>query len=100
MQERVPTLYVCIVTLCCFTTQVDGPGTSEPRSGPVVVRVEDYRGESKTLFKFVDPEIEGIKPKYGPKSGGTILHITGKFMNAGSNIQAFIDDLPCKMINL
>lgn len=65
----------------------------------MVVRVEDYRGESKSLFKFVDPVIEGITPKYGPKSGGTILHITGKYMNAGSNIQAFIDDLPCKMIN-
>lgn len=78
---------------------MDGPGTSEPRSGPVVVRVEDYRGESKTLFRFVDPVIEGITPKYGPRSGGTILHIMGRYMNAGSNIQAFIDDLPCKMIN-
>lgn len=64
-----------------------------------MVRVEDYRGESKSPFKFVDPVIEGIAPKYGPRSGGTMLRITGKYMNAGSTIQAFINDLPCQIIS-
>lgn len=78
---------------------MDGPGTSEPRHGPVVVRVEAYRGESKSHFRFVDPVITGISPKYGPRSGGTMLKITGEYMNAGSNIQAFINDLPCKILS-
>jgi plexin A len=78
---------------------VDGPGTNEDRHGPVLVRVENYRGESKTHFNFVDPVITGISPKYGPKSGGTMLQITGKYMNAGSNIQAFIGDLPCRILS-
>lgn len=63
------------------------------------MRVEDYRGESKTNYKFVDPVITGISPKYGPKSGGTMLTITGEYMNAGSNIQAFINNLPCRIVS-
>jgi len=88
-------LYVKTKQIVC---RVDGPGTNEPRQGPVIVRVEDFRGESKHNYKFVDPEIEGISPKYGPRSGGTVLKITGRYMNAGSRIQAFIDDLPCEII--
>lgn len=82
-----------------YALQVDGPGINEARQGPVVVRVEDYRGESKMNFKFVDPVITGISPKYGPKSGGTMLKITGKNMNAGSNIRAYIKDLPCNIVS-
>ncbi|XP_063219970.1 plexin-A1 [Bacillus rossius redtenbacheri] len=78
---------------------VDGPGTNEPRRGPVIVRVEDFRGESKQNYEFVDPVIELISPKHGPRSGGTLIKITGKYMNAGSHIQAFIDDLPCTIIS-
>lgn len=81
------------------SSKVDGPGTPEPREGPIVVKVEDYRGESKTNYKFVDPVIKGIAPKYGPRSGGTMLKITGVYMNAGSNIQAFIDELPCRIVS-
>ncbi|KAF5306013.1 hypothetical protein FQR65_LT07506 [Abscondita terminalis] len=89
-------LYIGTKQIVC---KVDGPGTSEPRHGPVVVRVEDYRGESKSHYRFVDPVITGISPKYGPRSGGTMLKITGEYMNAGSNIQAFINDLPCKILS-
>lgn len=89
-------LYVKTKRIVC---KVDGPGTNEPREGPVVVRVEDYRGESNTNYRFVNPVITGISPKYGPKSGGTMLKITGEYMNAGSNIQAFIDTLPCEIIS-
>jgi plexin A len=88
-------LYVKTKQIVC---RVDGPGTNDLKHGPVIVRVEDFRGESKHHYKFVDPTIEGISPKYGPRSGGTVLKITGLFMNAGSRIQAFIDDLPCEII--
>ncbi|CAH1158754.1 unnamed protein product [Phyllotreta striolata] len=81
-----------------ITCQVDGPGTKELRQGPVTVKVEDYRGESKTHYRFVNPNITGISPRYGPKSGGTMLQITGEYMNAGSNIQAFLDGLPCRIL--
>lgn len=78
--------------------KVDGPGTSDLRRGPVIVKVEDFRGESKDLFEFVDPQIEGISPPNGPRSGGTLLNITGSYMNSGSLIQAFIEELPCRII--
>lgn len=79
--------------------RVDSPGTNVMRRGPVVVRVEDFRGESKQTYEFVDPSIESISPKFGPRSGGTLLKIQGNYMNAGSRIQAFIDTLPCEIIS-
>lgn len=78
--------------------RLDGPGTNEPRKGPVIVKVDDFRGESKEHYEFVDPAIHGIAPKFGPRSGGTTLKIMGKFMNAGSRIEAYINDLPCEIL--
>lgn len=78
--------------------KVDGPGTPEERNGLVVVKVEDFRGNSKQSYEFVDPSIEDIGPRFGPKSGGTLLKIMGRYMNAGSSIQAFIDELPCRIV--
>ncbi|KAF9803702.1 hypothetical protein SFRURICE_012001 [Spodoptera frugiperda] len=90
-------LYVKTKQIVCT---VDGPGEEVPRDGPVVVRVADYRGESKHHYAFVNPKINSIQPKYGPQSGGTKLRITGEYLNAGSNIQAFIDDLPCAILSV
>ncbi|XKL61681.1 hypothetical protein PGB90_001514 [Kerria lacca] len=80
--------------------RVDGPGTSEVRKGPVMVKVENFRGESKQHYQFIDPRIEEIFPRHGPRSGGTTLSIKGKYMNAGSLIEVFIDELPCKVISV
>jgi len=48
------------------------------------------QGESKEFYEFVDPVIEGISPVQGPRSGGTLLTIRGRYMNAGSSIQVII----------
>jgi len=78
----------------------DGVDPREPRRGPVVVRVANFKGESKEFFEFVDPVIEGISPAQGPRSGGTLLTIRGRYMNAGSSIQAMIDPgLACWIIS-
>jgi len=81
-------LYVQTRRIVCL---VDSPKTSDPRRGPVVVRVATFKGESSDYFQFVDPVIESISPGYGPQSGGTLLTIGGQFMNAGSRIEALID---------
>ncbi|XP_077862895.1 hepatocyte growth factor receptor-like [Saccoglossus kowalevskii] len=39
-------------------------------------------------------------PKIGPKAGGTRIVITGKYMNAGRNITAFIDGSLCTVKRL
>ena len=41
--------------------------------------------ESKKTYEFVDPEINGISPSFGPKSGGTLVQIYGKHLDAGWN---------------
>lgn len=89
-------LYIRTKQIVC---RVDGPGTEEGKRGPVIVRIEDFRGQSEYNFEFVDPQILSISPKYGPMSGGTTVRITGKYMNAGSTIKAFIDELPCSIIS-
>lgn len=57
----------------------------------------EYRGESIEKYKFVNPEITDLTPSSGPRSGGTLLHIIGHHMNAGSRIEAFISDRPCEI---
>ncbi|XP_046483187.1 plexin-A2-like [Neodiprion pinetum] len=94
--EPYPELYVRTKQIVC---RVGGPGTPQERNGPVIVKIEDFRSISDVNFEFVDPVIESISPKYGPRSGGTVIRITGRYMNAGSKILAFIDNLPCSIIN-
>ncbi|XP_014213127.1 plexin-A4 [Copidosoma floridanum] len=89
-------LYIRTKQIVC---RVDGPGDNKIREGPVIVKIQDFRGQSKRTYKFVDPSITSISPKSGPMSGGTRLRIKGNYMNAGSRIQAFIDKLPCDINN-
>ena len=75
--------------------KVDGPGVAKEKSGPILVKISDFRGESSERYKFVDPELTGISPQRGPQSGGTRVEIQGRHMNAGSRIHAFIGDSRC-----
>ena len=69
-------LYVKTEQIVC---KVDGPGTKEPRRGPIIVKVADFRGESRDNYEFVDPQIRAIRPKRGPQSGKnksvSLLHL-------------------------
>lgn len=78
---------------------MDAPGAREEKKGPVIVKIEDFRATSERYYSFVDPKITSITPEYGPVSGGTIVKITGRYMNAGSQIRAYIDKLPCSIIS-
>ncbi|XP_069180066.1 plexin-A4 isoform X2 [Procambarus clarkii] len=80
------------------TCMVDSPGVNDFKEGPIVVKVaREYRGESLEKYRFVNPEIKDLTPDSGPRSGGTLLHIIGEHMNAGSRIEAFISAKPCKI---
>lgn len=88
-------LYVQTRRIVCL---VDSPKSSEPRRGPVIVRVAEFKGESAEYYEFVNPVIESIRPVRGPKSGGTLITITGQYMNAGSSIKATIEPgLACEI---
>jgi len=88
-------LYIRTSKIVC---KVDGPGTREKRRGPIIVKVLNFRGESNNNFEFVDPVINDIEPRHGPKSGGTKVKIMGEYLNAGSNIEATMGYLPCKIV--
>lgn len=90
-------LYVDTKEIVCT---VDGPGDFKKREGKIVVQIGDYRGESTSDFQFVDPLIDDFKPKYGPLSGGTQVTILGNYLNAGSSIKAYIDDLQCEILSV
>lgn len=90
-------LYIDTKEIVC---RVDGPGVRAYRAGKIVVQVSDYRGESKTDYLFVDPQIEDFWPRIGPISGGTQVTIKGNFLNAGSAISATIDGMDCEILRL
>ncbi|XP_072509068.1 hepatocyte growth factor receptor isoform X2 [Notamacropus eugenii] len=46
-------------------------------------------------FSYVDPEITNISPSYGPKAGGTLLTLTGKYLNSGNSRRISIGGKPC-----
>ena len=78
--------------------KVDGPGMNKEKSGPILVKISDFRGESSTHYRFVDPKLTGISPRRGPQSGGTRVQIQGRHMNAGSLTTAKIGNTPCRII--
>ncbi|KAH8398904.1 hypothetical protein KR222_005983, partial [Zaprionus bogoriensis] len=92
-----PQFYIDTKQIVCT---VDSPGEQMYRNGRIVVQIGDYRGESKDDYEFVDPKISNFYPRFGPTSGGTQIRIVGKHLNAGSRIQAFINDhLPCHILS-
>jgi plexin A len=88
-------LYLATREIVC---RVDSPGTMAYRAGKIVVQIQDYRGESRGDFEFVDPVIHDFEPKSGPISGGTRIHIRGLHLNAGSLIKASINGLKCEIL--
>ncbi|OXB56999.1 hypothetical protein ASZ78_017031 [Callipepla squamata] len=47
--------------------------------------------------KRKNPVITSISPTYGPKSGGTLLTIHGKYLNSGKSRRIFIGEKPCSL---
>ena len=39
-----------------------------------------------------------FQPKMGPKSGGTVITVSGRNLNVGSRISATVAGLPCHII--
>ncbi|KAJ8245354.1 hypothetical protein GJAV_G00269870 [Gymnothorax javanicus] len=68
-----------------------------PHNGSVV---EVYSGKErvqKAGFAHVDPVIREIFPVFGPKSGGTILTISGSFLDSGTARQVTVGNTPCEL---
>uniref|UniRef100_UPI00398E45E7 hepatocyte growth factor receptor isoform X2 n=1 Tax=Pristiophorus japonicus TaxID=55135 RepID=UPI00398E45E7 len=48
-------------------------------------------------FSFVNPAITRVYPPHGPKSGGTLLTLTGKYLNCGSTREVLIGGEVCDL---
>ena len=57
---------------------MDGPGTKEPKSGPIIIKIKNFRGESRESYHFIDPVINDIEPRHGPQAGGTRVRIKAR----------------------
>lgn len=80
-------------------------------SGPVTMQVKDlvwsetrrYDIEglwnSHDEFKYLDPQLMGIDPAYGPYAGGTQVRLIGKNLKIGSKRQISLGGIACEEIN-
>ncbi|XP_014244949.1 plexin-B isoform X2 [Cimex lectularius] len=82
--------YNVSVRIVCQT----GPSPTEKVAAVVVGNQAGFT-ESTVHFSYKDIKLESVSPSSGPRSGGTQLAITGQFLNIGSNIFVFLDELPC-----
>lgn len=80
------------VSITCRT------GTSnESIIAPVIVSNDAGYTESSVQFSYKNISLQGIYPSVGPVSGGTQLAIAGQYLNIGSRISAYLDDLVCQV---
>ncbi|XP_077185730.1 plexin-B3 isoform X3 [Paroedura picta] len=86
-----PALYLVSTRIVC-----DVPPGKRGLSGPVEVTVGDRPpGISASNFTYQDPTLLDLHPHFGPIAGGTRLTIAGKELLTGSEIAAYVGDLPC-----
>uniref|UniRef100_A0A8C3G8I6 Plexin b2b n=1 Tax=Cyclopterus lumpus TaxID=8103 RepID=A0A8C3G8I6_CYCLU len=66
--------------------------------GQVEVEVKGgKRGTSSIYFTYRDPIPEVVKPSKGPKDGGTLITISGRFLDTGSkdDVQVTVGEVDC-----
>ncbi|XP_036388457.1 plexin-B1 [Megalops cyprinoides] len=88
-----PSQYEVSSRIVCVTAASEGE-----KSGPVTVRVNGGgHGISFQVFSYQDPVVTGVSPQRGPKSGGTSLTVTGRYLRTGrpSEVSVRIGDVPC-----
>ncbi|XP_042221398.1 plexin-B-like, partial [Homarus americanus] len=62
---------------------------------PVSVSTPAGTTTSTVKFTYTNVTVTDVWPRHGPVSGGTVLSISGRFLNVGSHVSATLDDLPC-----
>lgn len=73
-----------------------GPTTNEHFN--MSITVSNSRGRTQySTFSYVDPVITSISPSYGPKAGGTLLTLTGKYLDSGNSRHISIGEKTCTL---
>lgn len=82
---------------CTVVRSSDGSRSGE---GPVkltYVSTTDFALISSRSFRFVDPEVASFRPNYGSVKGGTLIRMSGRFLDASvDGVRVFVDEtIPC-----
>ncbi|XP_072528708.1 plexin-B2a [Salminus brasiliensis] len=83
-------------------TRPPGDVLSSRPEGPVVVEVEGPEtGVSKVVFKYRDPIPKKVHPIRGPAQGGTVITITGEYLDTASkeDISVSVAGVPCEVLD-
>ncbi|XP_070694579.1 macrophage-stimulating protein receptor-like [Pempheris klunzingeri] len=71
--------------------------TLEVHEGEVEGRYSIEGTAQMSGFSFVRPTITEIRPDYGPMFGGTVVTLTGRYLNSGVRTEVFFADKKCNI---
>lgn len=82
----VETTITCVTTTAAATAVVNGTGgdTGSVRITYVQQSSRRLTVESAETFDFVEPRVTAASPTCGPVGGGTLLNLTGEYLNASA----------------
>uniref|UniRef100_F7GC98 MET proto-onco, receptor tyrosine kinase n=1 Tax=Callithrix jacchus TaxID=9483 RepID=F7GC98_CALJA len=73
-----------------------GPAMNERFNMSIII--SNAHGTTQySTFSYVDPIITSISPRYGPMSGGTLLTLTGNYLNSGNSRHISIGGKTCTL---
>lgn len=78
------------VRVVCIT----GP-VAEPTSADILVGNSAGLTKARESFKYQIVELHDSSPKFGPRSGGTRIYLSGTNLNIGSLLNVYLDHLIC-----
>ncbi|XP_004707824.1 hepatocyte growth factor receptor [Echinops telfairi] len=87
LSESTPNMLKCTV----------GPAMSEHSNLSIIISNVRGTAPQYRTFSYVDPEITSISPSYGPKAGGTLVTLTGKYLNSGNSRHISIGGKTCTL---
>ncbi|XP_038054424.1 plexin-A2-like [Patiria miniata] len=94
--------YVVATQVVCSTQ------ASSQRVGEIVIIIgsgnqtdseEPVKATSEEPFSYVVPELSSMSPAFGPASGGTVVTLTGKHLDAGTDVITVIGGPACQLIS-
>ncbi|XP_043569984.1 plexin-A4 isoform X2 [Chiloscyllium plagiosum] len=56
---------------------------------------QEFMAKSTQLYSFVLPTLTNLAPSKGPVSGGTMVTILGRNLDAGSDVSVMFEEQPC-----
>nr|KAI8732931.1 plexin-A2-like isoform X2 [Biomphalaria glabrata] len=88
--------YHAATRFLCEVGQVD-----VETKGIITVTISgQYTVKSDAEFVFVDPLLLSLSPQAGPKSGGTVLTLTGDHLDAGSETSVKMEGGMCEILKI